>query len=127
MKRLLVTVLGLALGSTAAMAQTANGIWALLPEDCDGGFPPGNMVVDLKEGYIAFYESDCTIESWEAVGIWDAAWRAELSCTGEGETWTVNALFAIDAPFDGAPIRLVEIDLDDGFVTGRYGCAAPSL
>ena len=125
MKRILATAFGLALGATAAMAQTAEGIWALMPEDCGKGFEPGNMVVDLEEGYVAFYESDCTIESWDAIGEAGAAWQAVLNCAGEGETWTVNAIFALDMPFDGAPIRLVEIDLDDGFVIGRYGCAGP--
>ena len=63
MGRVLAVILGSALGATTALAQTADGIWAVLPEDCGRGFEPGTMVVDVSEGYVAFYGADCTIQS----------------------------------------------------------------
>lgn len=125
MKPVAAAILGLALGAFPAAAHVADGIWALTPEDCELGFEPGKLVIDVAEGFVAYYGADCVIERWDAIGTEDAAWRAKLSCGGEGGTRTVNAIFALDVPFTVAPLRLIEIDLDNGNVVGRYGCGGP--
>lgn len=124
-KRLLFAGLGLMAMASAASAQTLDGIWALDVEACGGpGFDPGTMVIDTAARTASFYESECTFDVLEPIGTQQSAWRAMLTCSGEGETWQAKSIFAIDAPFDGSPIRLVEIALEDGFVIGRYACTS---
>lgn len=125
MRGRLIVAAGLVLGATPALAQTAlDGIWALTPDQC-GTFDPGVMVVDTTEGYVEFYESSCTIAGWAPIGTQELAWNVALECSGEGMSWVRKSIFALDAPFDAAPLRLVEIELADGFVIGRYGCSSP--
>lgn len=69
-----------------------------------------------------FYESACEIAEIEAIGTQDLAWRVERSCRGEGETWTVRSVFAIDRNIAGNPRQLIEIDLDNGYVIVRQHC-----
>lgn len=125
-KRAILAGFGLMAMATVVSAQTLDGIWALDVEACSSrGIDPGTMVIDTTAAAISFYESECTIDRLEPIGTQQSAWQAMLTCSGEGDTWRDKVIFAIDAPFDGSPIRLVEIDLGDGFVVGRYGCSSP--
>lgn len=122
MKRIVLALIGLVVGCAAAIAETADGIWALSVANCTEISSPSVMTVNTQKALVSFYESECAIISSEAIGDQGLAWRVGLSCSGEGETWIRDTIYALDLPFDGGPERLVEIDMTDGFVIGRYRC-----
>jgi hypothetical protein len=107
-----------------AMAQSPlDGRWAWSPEICGNSVDGGEAVPSLFAGNeIDHYESRCTITSLTPIGTSGAAWNAAMDCTGEGEEWSRNAIFAIDRDEDGAPRLLIEIDRDEGYVVVRHWC-----
>jgi hypothetical protein len=93
-----------------------DGFWAFDPDICGNDRGTTDLVpIMIDFPHIQGYESQCTFETMERIGEGDA-WRAELTCSGEGETWTRKAMFALDRDIEGSIRRLIEIDLDDGLV-----------
>lgn len=95
-----------------------DGFWAVDPAWCDAdmvGTPEAPIMVDLP--VIESALGQCIVESFEALGTGDGdAWRASVSCTGEGDEWEHDAIFAVGRDADGAPQTLVEIELEHGIV-----------
>lgn len=107
----------LALAASPALAHGPfDGFWAFDPEICDNERGTTDMVpLMIDFPVIEGYESRCMFDSMQRIGEGDA-WRAELSCTGEGDTWSRTAMFALDRDIEGNIRRLIDIDLDDGMV-----------
>jgi len=106
-----------------ADAAPFDGRWAMTIGDC--GVAPGmsdRVPLSIAGDTFEAYEGRCVIASLEAIGAQEAAWRVTRTCSGEGETWTVSSIFAIDRDATGAPRQLVEINLDEGFVIVRQHC-----
>jgi hypothetical protein len=113
----------LLVAATAAAAGPLDGRWGLSRDDCRRA--PGSsdrVPVTIAGNRMDFYESVCEIAAIEAIGARDAAWRVARSCRGEGESWTVNSIFAIDRDISGTPRQLIEINLDSGYVVVRQHC-----
>jgi hypothetical protein len=109
--------------SASAVAGPLDGRRALSRDDCRRA--PGTSArvpLSIAGNRMDFYESVCEIAAVEPIGAQDAAWRVERSCGGEGESWTVRSIFAIDRDAAGAPRQLIEIDLDKGYVIVRQHC-----
>ena len=121
MRRFLLTAAGWLLTTTAVFAQLG-GRWGLDIAACTAAFSDGVMEADLKAGIVRYYESACTITAITPIGTMGMVWHTDLVCSGEGMTWNVERIFAVEEPFDGGPSRLTEIDLVDGFVVGRVRC-----
>jgi hypothetical protein len=101
-----------------------DGRWGFDPDAC--ALQPGEsdlVPTVIAHDEIQYYESHCRIETVEPIGgAESSAWRVRLSCSGEGETWTSEEIFAIDYGIDGRRRQLIEIDLEDGFVVVRQAC-----
>jgi hypothetical protein len=114
---------GFALLAGPVAAAPFDGRWALSRDDCR--LAPGasdRVPVTIAGNRMDFYESACEITGIEAIGAQDAAWGVVRTCGGEGEVRTVRSIFAVDRDLTGAPRQLIEIDLDDGYVTVRQHC-----
>lgn len=111
-------------GGALAQPLPFDGRWGWNVDACAYKAGESDMVpVVIANGEIQYYESHCTIERIEPVGLdGGTAWRVEMACGGEGETWTAESILAID---DGAGERrrqLIDIDMDSGAVTVRQDC-----
>jgi hypothetical protein len=124
MKRIAMTGLAIVLGSTTAFAAVLDGRWGLTVESCAEPDGIDVMTIDTTAGTINHYESLCTFTELAEIGTYGLAWRAALSCSGEGETWTVKSLLGISEVFDGTADRLAMIDLTDGFTSVYFHCPA---
>lgn len=122
MKRITLAGLAILLGSTTVLAATLDGRWGFGLESC--GEPDGIdvMTIDTAGGTIDFYESRCTFTELAGIGTFGLAWRAALTCSGEGETWTVKSLLGISEAYDDTADRLAMIDVTDGFTSVYYRC-----
>lgn len=123
MNRRFALTLAFTLAATASMAAPFDGQWAYDRGIC-GNRPDQTDVVPLviEGSTITGYESSCDITTIEPIGSAGAAWRARLSCGGEGETWAVDALFALLTDLDGKVTTLVEIDMEAGHVVSYFRC-----
>ena len=66
------------------------------------------------------------VRSLVPVGAENAdAWRVKLTCSGEGETWTREALFAIDRGTETRRPQWIDIDMETGSVIVRQYCDWP--
>lgn len=114
----------LLLAGAAAAERPFDGRWGFDVEACAA--EPGTtdrVPTVIANDEIQYYESHCRIERVEAIGGGEgAAWRVRLSCSGEGETWTSDEIFAIDYGIDGRRRQLIEIDLAYGTVAVRQAC-----
>lgn len=110
----------------AARAETLpfDGRWGWTAEACDLAPGESDMVpIEIGDETIDYYESACTIGRVEPVGSGDgSAWTVTTTCSGEGETWTAQSIFAIDDRGDGSPRKLIEIDLEAGYAIVRQEC-----
>jgi hypothetical protein len=117
-------ILLLLTGAASAVERPFDGRWGLDAESC--ALAPGTsdlVPTVIANDEIQYYESHCRIEAVEPIGGENtSAWRVRLSCSGEGETWTSNEIFAIDYGNEGRRRQLIEIDLEDGFVVVRQAC-----
>lgn len=120
--RLSIAVL-LALGAAPALAHGPfDGFWAFDPEICENERGTTDLVpimIDLP--VIEGYESHCVMDRIERIAEGET-WYVDLTCTGEGETWTRETLFALDRDVDGNVRRLIEIDLEFGTATVFSKC-----
>lgn len=116
-------IMALAGASGTAVAGPLDGQWALVPQDCQ--VAPGTsdrVPLVISDKRMEFYESACGISAIEPIGTQESAWKVTRTCRGEGETWTVSSIFAV-APQPAASARqLIEIDLENGYVTIRHQC-----
>lgn len=121
---ILPPILVLSVVGAAGAERPFDGRWGLDAGSCP--LQPGES--DLVPTVIAndeihYYESHCRIESVEPIGGENtAAWRVRLSCSGEGETWASEQIFAIDYGTGERRRQLVEIDLEYGTVVVRQAC-----
>ena len=108
----------------SATERPFDGRWGFDAEAC--ALEPGSsdlVPTVIADDEIQYYESHCRIEAVEPIGgEGTSAWRVRLSCSGEGETWTSEEIFAIDYGIDQRRRQLIEIDLEDGFVVVRQAC-----
>jgi hypothetical protein len=108
----------------SATERPFDGRWGFDAEAC--ALQPGAsdlVPTVIANDEIQYYESHCRIEAVEPIGgEGTSAWRVRLSCSGEGETWTSEEIFAIDYGIDQRRRQLIEIDLEDGFVVVRQAC-----
>lgn len=128
MHRALFASLGFLASAGIASAETLDGRWSLFAADCTVELSDGILTIDTVAGVMRYWESECIINTLTPVGTFEAAWQAQVSCSGEGDTWQRDVLLAVDVPLDGdGTPRLIEIDLGDGFVVSRAWCgpAAP--
>jgi len=109
--------------SSVAGATPFDGRWALDRDDCRNAPGAGDRVpVTIAGNRMDFYESVCEIGAIEAIGAQDSAWQVTRTCGGEGETWTVRSIFAMDRDLAGKPLQLIEVELDNGYVIVRQHC-----
>lgn len=114
MRRPAILAATLLLAAPAAAHGPFDGYWAEDPEWCgEDMFYSRNSPLMLDLPLIQGYFGECVIETFEPVAEGGDAWRAGLSCSGEGQEWTDERLFAVDRDDDGAPQTLVEIGLGD--------------
>lgn len=124
MKALPAFLAGMLLALPAAAHGPFDGSWADDPAWCgtdmlDSFESP--MMIDLP--VIEFSLGQCVIESFEALGTGDGdSWRAGVSCTGEGDEWEYDAIFAVARDDAGVPQTLVEIELDHGTMRIFHRC-----
>ena len=122
MKPLLLATFGLLLGTSTAMAHMLDGRWAFFAEACTAEYTDATFTVNIADGEIRYWESGCNLGQITTIGEWDEVWRSALTCSGEGETWTTDTIFGLQQGFDGTADRLVQIDLNDGFVMIAVRC-----
>ena len=119
MKRFPVALVFL-LGATPALADGPfDGKWAFDTRSCASN---EDDTVIIGDGRVTYYESECDIGGVEPIGDSGAAWRAQLTCAGEGETWTNETIFAIDRGTGEERRQLIEINMADGWVVVRQPC-----
>jgi hypothetical protein len=122
LKRIAFTGLAMLLGSATVLAASLDGRWGFSVGSCDEPDGIDVMTIDTVAGTIDFYESLCTFTELAEIGTYGLAWQATLSCSGEGETWTVKTLFGISEVFDETADRLAMIGLADGFTSIYFRC-----
>lgn len=108
-----------------ALAAPYEGRWAQEVDWCANTRDSGTdqVPVEITATEIHFYEGDCEIAAIEDIGVWDTAWRADLVCRSEGETFDLEMIMAIGGGEQGSPPRfLTQIHLDEGFVQILYAC-----
>jgi len=119
-KTLALATVALFVSAGVASAQL-DGRWGLFTESCTAPDSTEIMRIDTAEGVVGFYESACDIAGLASIGEF-GAWKATLTCSGEGETWTDNVVFGVFEPWDGSPERLARIDMNDGFTAIYFRC-----
>lgn len=72
----------------------------------DRAEPSSDARLTISGDTIAFHESTCTLANPVAVRGMAGATLYDVTCTGEGETWTDRTLLMPGA--DGALVRLVQ-------------------
>lgn len=118
MKPIAYATLSILVTSPALAAGPLDGRWFF---ECGvgGGDVVPTVIADAR---VVRYESECTITDLSPVGSRDRVWRAAATCSGEGETWEEDSLYALDPDADGQPRRLVVIDMTEGFVNVYRRC-----
>ncbi|MGD9739881.1 MAG: hypothetical protein AB7O56_07965 [Bauldia sp.] len=125
MRRAVLASIGFLAAAGIASAETLDGRWSLIAEECGAEISDGILTIDTAAGTLTYWESLCTVIELIPIGTMELVWQASMSCSGEGETRQRDALLAIDIPLDGVGTpRLVEIDMADGFVISRTFCGA---
>ncbi|MCW5696436.1 MAG: hypothetical protein KIS96_06830 [Bauldia sp.] len=121
MKRILLGGLTLAVAATTASANMFDGRWALLGMPCDDAVAV--VSIDMVRGDIFYWETRCTLVMDVPIGDGAEARNVELICSGEGDAWARTLLWAVVPSPDGGPDLFIEVDYDNGFVSGRARCA----
>jgi hypothetical protein len=111
----------------AGQASPLDGRWAFDRADCAIASGASDMMPrEIKGDRIVSYGSLCTMQSLVPIGTAGMVWRVKLTCHDEGEDadekTKENTIFALHNDSNGRPLMLIEIDLDDGSVTGLYPC-----
>ena len=110
--------------AASAVERPFDGRWGFDAEAC--ALEPGSsdlVPTVIANDEIQYYESHCRIEAVEPIGGENtSAWRVRMTCSGEGETWTSESIFAIDHGTGDRRRQLIEIELADGFVDVRQAC-----
>lgn len=119
--RLAIAAAGM-IAATSVAAHPLDGDWNSFLEECNSE-TDDMMTIDVEAGTIRYFEAGCEIISIEVIGTQESAWRAMLSCGSEASTSERESILMIDAPFDGSPTRLIDLQLDTGFVASRYKCS----
>lgn len=114
-------ILAAVLVAATAQAAPLDGRWGLDPQVCtavDGDFVP----VVIKGDDILYYESECTVTEWKAIGDANAAWKATMSCAGEGEEWETETILALIEDGEGNPSHHVQLNTEMGRADLYYYC-----
>ena len=110
----------------ALAAGPLDGRWAYDAEICANEPGSGDLVPTvIHDGKIDYYESHCEILEINHIGAQGSAWRVRSTCSGEGEVWTGESIFAIDHGNNERRRQLTEIDLADGIVMVSQACDGP--
>ena len=125
--RLLIALPILIAGGPAFADGPFDGRWGFDADACS--FEPGTsdlVPTEIHGNEIQYYESHCVIDDLVPLGGEGTnAWRVRLTCSGEGETWTRDAMFAIDYGTDERRPQLINIDMETGSVIVRQSCDWP--
>jgi hypothetical protein len=104
-----------------------DGRWGLDVEACS--LDPGTshlVPTEIHGQEVQYYESRCTIDDLVPIGgEGSSAWRVKLTCSGEGETWQSDSLFAIDYGNQQQRPQWIDIDMETGSVVVRQYCDWP--
>lgn len=104
-----------------------DGRWGFDAEAC--ALEPGTsdlVPTEVHGNEIQYYESRCTIDDLAPIGgEGSTAWRVKLTCSGEGETWHGDSLFAIDHGTSERRPQWIDIDMETGSVVVRQYCDWP--
>jgi hypothetical protein len=121
---ILLTMVLLVAGTASAAERPFDGRWGLDAEACALAPGASDLVpVVIANDEIQYYESHCRIEAVEPIGGENtSAWKVRMTCSGEGEAWTSESIFAIDHGTADRRRQLVEIDLEYGVVTVQQAC-----
>lgn len=116
----------LAAGAALAEPGPFDGRWGWDAAACAIGPGEGDGVpIEIGDGAIRYYESECSIDRVVPLGNGSGpAWTVTTTCSGEGETWTSESVFAIEDRGGDTPRRLIELDMEAGFVVVREDCGA---
>jgi len=68
---------------------------------------------EITSTEMLFYESSCTFNSVDLIGDAGMSWRVSVECSGEGYTWPVDYIFALNEVDQGQVMTFV--DLTDGY------------
>lgn len=98
--------------SVAAMGQPYDfeGSWGRVGNQCASRGDIIPIVITSSE--LLFYESRCGLADVKPVGEAGMTWQVDAECSGEGEQWIDNYIFALTA--DSEPQTLVMIDMGYG-------------
>jgi hypothetical protein len=100
-----------------------DGRWAWDPSICANERGSSDMIPsDFVGNEITHYESQCTITRLVPIGTMGEAWEASTSCSGEGEVWERDVIYALSRDEVGNRRLLIEIGRDDGAVIVRHAC-----
>ncbi len=114
-------ILATVLAAAAAQAAPLDGRWALDQHVCTA--PEGDFVpVVIKGDDILYYESECTVTEWKAIGEANAAWTATMSCAGEGEEWETETILALVYDVDDKPSHHIQLNTEMGRADLYYYC-----
>jgi hypothetical protein len=95
------------------------------PQACDVAENSGDVGPGVFAGdKMTYFESECTITKISPIGEREPAsvWRVETACSGEGENWTKDSVFAIERDANGIARQLVEIEMNEGYVVVLQAC-----
>jgi hypothetical protein len=121
---IILPILPVLAGAALAEERPFDGRWGLDAETCERAPGTSDVVpAVIANDEIQYYESHCRIEAVEPIGGENtSAWRVRMTCSGEGETWASESIFAIDHGTGDRRRQLIEIDLEYGFVDVRQAC-----
>lgn len=124
--RLPLTLLTSLALTAPALAGPLDGRWAFDLAICANQPGSGDVTpVVIAGNEITAYESGCTIDSLEPIGSMEQAWKAKLSCSGEGETYASEVIYGLIQDTEGRATTLVQIDMSEGQVIGYRNCDNP--
>lgn len=120
-------LLPLLAAAPAAAHGPFDGRWGFNVEACSAEPGTSDLVpTEIHGNEIQYYESRCTVDDLVPIGgEGSQAWRVKLTCSGEGETWTGDEIFAIDIGTGASRPQLIEIDMETGMVIARQACDWP--
>lgn len=123
MKHIILVVV-LSAFAVPAIAAPFDGRWSLDQSNCPEKSSSEDMAsITIEGNEVGHYESSCTISKLDPIGDKDLAWRVTGTCSGEGQQWPFESVYAfVRDVADGAPNRLATIDLETGYATVYRRC-----
>lgn len=92
---------------SAALSGPLDGVYDVSEEACGKEFSDGRITI--AEPDIFYHESSCTMANGQPLEGFRTAWVYDLTCQGEGDTWSERAILSL--VFEGDRL----IHLSDGY------------